>query len=178
MSWAAPLMALAGWMIVTDVHLRSPLRRRPRVSKQTSSGQIARALLIGCAGGLNLTGALQLAARSAQTADRIQIEALLRRARPSGLGAALAATNEGSLANLWLCLARAQMTGAALVPTLRSFVDSVSSEQRNDMLRRARTLPIRLVPAVSLLLLPGFVLVVMGPAMVDGASDLLGFVVP
>lgn len=182
MSWPSRvLVILAGlWLVAPRaglgiIHARRRQRARPDRSRDPA--RVARLILVGLAGGLNLSGALGLAAESAPPGDAAEIRAILRAARTVGLASALAAS-EGSLRGLWGHLARAQVTGAALAPAVRSFLDAVASEERNAVLRRSRSLPVRLVPAIALLLLPGFVLVVMGPGAARSARDLLGVVVP
>jgi hypothetical protein len=98
---------------------------------------------------------------------------LLRRARSRGFARALAET-EGPLSELAGQLAKGIVTGAPAVSTLSAFLEDRRSRHRGVILEQARTLPVRLIIPVALLLLPGFVALVVGPFVVDQVSGLIG----
>ncbi len=148
---------------------------RGRGSRPTDADllEFSRLVGTGLAGGLNLGAALELAGRFAHPGLTDDVGAVLRAARTSGLGPALGRA-EGPLAPLAVHLARAQSTGAALGVAIDSFADRLETEVRTRMLERVRTLPIRLVVPLTLLLLPGFLLVVVAPGVLDVVADLGG----
>ncbi len=155
------------------------IRRRLRIRRRPPNRELdlARMLLVGLASGLTLSGALELAGSEMEEPTKTAVSDLLRRARASGLSAALAET-EGILEGIASHLARAQVTGAPVFEAVTTFVARVEAEERARRLHRAKTLPIRLMIPVSLLLLPGFLLVVMGPTIGDQLSDLTGMLTP
>ncbi len=152
-------------------------RRWPvRSGRQRSPGEadllaFARLLAIGVAGGLNLASALELAGKSSHPRLHHEVLGLLRAARTSGLAAALL-TVDGAVAPVAALLARTQVTGAPLAPSLDSFIERIENEIHVRSLERIRTLPVRMVVPLTLLLLPGFVLVVVAPGVLEVLGDL------
>jgi hypothetical protein len=134
-------------------------------------------VLTGVRAGLSVALALEEAARVLGEPVAEDLRGVLRRARREGLGPALAATT-GRLAPLTVILARSAVTGAAPGPALAGLLESRRSEERARMLESARTLPVRLLVPISLLLLPGLVALAMGPALADQLDWLVGGVLP
>jgi hypothetical protein len=56
---------------------------------------------------------------------------------------------------------------------LDAFIVTSEEEERARVLERIRTLPVRLIIPLALLLLPGFVLVVVAPGVVETLGGLL-----
>ena len=71
-------------------------------------------------------------------------------------------------------LARAQRTGASLSGTVRKMIEAELSAERSSRLARARTLPVRLMIPVTLLMLPGMVLLLYAPSLLAMFQDLTG----
>lgn len=170
--------ALVTLLVAGAVGLVGFVRRRRRNRPDPGSAlDLGRMLLVGLASGLTVQAALELAGSELGGPTKAAVDDLLRRASASGLAAALAET-EGILDVLAAHLARAQVTGAPVFDAVAAFVERAESEERSRRLRKAKTLPIRLIVPVSLLLLPGFLLLVMGPAIGDQLADLTGVFSP
>jgi hypothetical protein len=71
-------------------------------------------------------------------------------------------------------LARAQRSGSPLVGTVRRLIEDDLSAERARRLAKARTLPTRLMLPVTLLMLPGLVLLLYAPSLIGLYEDLLG----
>jgi Flp pilus assembly protein TadB len=130
-------------------------------------------MVIGLSGGLPPAQALAAAAGEVDHSVGGQVRAVLRRAARTGLAAALA-EGEGPAGELFRRLAGAQASGAPTAAAVLGFVDARRAERRSRMLTRIRSLPVTLSIPVALLLLPGFVLTVVGPTVVERAGDLYG----
>lgn len=173
--WRAVVAAGLGWVGWWAVKkVRDRRRRRITV---IDVAEVARLLLVTLSGGVNLVGAFELVTEVVDEPMRSLVERLLRNARIAGLAAALS-TVEAPLASLGSHLARAAVTGASLTGALESFLRQIEGDERGLALQRIRTLPVRLVVPLSLLLLPGFVLLVVAPSMVENVRDLTGVALP
>lgn len=174
--WLVCSYLLFGWrglvaaVVATGVHRAG--RARPLRPGPADMVGVARILAVAVAGGTNLVGGFELASRLAAPGARPEIDGLLRRARTQGLAVALASST-GRLSPLATRLARAQLTGASLGPVLDAFIANTEEEERARVLERIRTLPVRLIIPLALLLLPGFVLVVVAPGVVETLGGLL-----
>lgn len=71
-------------------------------------------------------------------------------------------------------LVRAQRSGAPLEATIRRLLDENLADERADNLARARSLPVRLMLPVTLLMLPGLVLLLYAPSLLRVFDDLTG----
>lgn len=127
---------------------------------------VAELVGLGLSSGMNLQHSLAWASRYCHPALRCSIRGLLRRARLHGLAAAMRAF-DGPLTDVFRSLARGVETGAALGSTADSIVDSLTSQARADAAARAQRLPVKLLFPLAFLMLPGLVLVVAGPALID-----------
>ena len=124
---------------------------------------------LGLAAGLPFTAALEAAADWSPQKTADEVRSVLRRARSSGAALALNAA-DGELGPLLRQASRAMASGAALGPTVSDYV----SEQRRELAARRRAevqrLPVRLLLPLSLLILPGFVVLTLGPALLTGLN--------
>jgi hypothetical protein len=154
--------------------------RRPSGRARLESHDVDRlaALLVIClSASHNLAGAFRTAADELGGPVESAVDELLGRARIAGLSRALAET-DGELSELAGQLARAQVTGAPMVPAISAFLETRRSAVRSRIMESARTLPVRLIVPVTLLLLPGFVLIAFGPFALDQVAGLMGGRVP
>jgi hypothetical protein len=71
-------------------------------------------------------------------------------------------------------LARAQRSGASLSGSMRRMLDGELGADRARRIARARTLPVRLMIPVTLLMLPGLVLFLYAPSLLGMFEDLTG----
>jgi pilus assembly protein TadC len=73
---------------------------------------------------------------------------------------------------LYRLAARATLTGASLVDALSALVAETRAARRAAALADARRLSVRLLFPLALLILPGFVVLVAGPVVIDGIARL------
>jgi hypothetical protein len=142
------------------------------VVRDEAVDHLAALVVIGLSASMTLPAALENAARETGGAVADEVADLLRRARHRGVARALAET-EGALADLATQLAQAQVTGAPMVGAVTAFLSTRRATARSKLLERARTLPVRLIIPVALLLLPGFIVLVMGPYLIDQLGELI-----
>lgn len=71
-------------------------------------------------------------------------------------------------------LARSQRSGASLSGAMRRMLDSGLADERARKIARARALPVRLMIPVTLLMLPGLVLLLYAPSLLASFEDLTG----
>lgn len=91
----------------------------------------------------------------------------------SGLSVALRHADE-QLGPVVAQLARAQRSGASLSEVVRRLLDNDLAAERSTRIARARTLPVRLMIPVTLLMLPGLVLFLYAPSLLGMFEDLTG----
>jgi hypothetical protein len=143
-------------------------RRPGPLSVEPDVMDVASRLLVAVGGGLPLIPALERAGGA-----HPEVRAVLRRWRRLGAAAALASAS-GSPGPLLRRLAEAVSSGAAPGPAIRGFIDSERVRRQAARMDRARRLPVRLMIPMTLLVLPGFVLMVYGPAFIGLVADLVG----
>lgn len=134
-------------------------------------------LAVAIRAGVPLGLAFEVAAREVGTPVEGEVDALLRSARLRGLAVALTETT-GLLGRLASHLARAQVSGASMASAIETFLTSLRDEEQARLAERARTLPVKLILPISLLLLPGFVALVLGPYVIDQLGGLASSVGP
>lgn len=154
------LVALA----MVEVLPRLGGRRRP----VPDGIEVAARLLVLIGTGLPLLAALEVASLS-----MAGMENVTRRARRLGTAAALASAS-GPLAPLFQRLANAAASGSPPETAIRAYIDIERRRRQTEALEWARRLPVRLMVPMTLLVLPGFVLMIYGPAFIDLVGSLLG----
>ncbi|MGF1665648.1 MAG: type II secretion system F family protein [Acidimicrobiia bacterium] len=176
--WLVMASAGLGWrglgaalVLLTIGRLRRR-RRRHDVVGDEAVDHLAALVVIGLSASMTLPAALESAALETGGAVADEVADVLRRARHRGVARALAET-EGPLADLATQLAQAQVTGAPMVGAVTAFLATRRATARSKLLERARTLPVRLIVPVALLLLPGFIVLVMGPYVIEQVGDLI-----
>ena len=157
--------------LVGIVLFARPRRRAPSEPSSQDVILVAELIGLGLGSGMNLRHSLSWASGYGHPALQREVRIVLHRARLYGLAEELRRT-DGPLGDLFDSLARAAETGAALGPTVDTFVDQLTSQTRADATARAQRLPVKLLFPLALLMLPGLVLMVAGPAVVDVFSRL------
>lgn len=144
--------------------------RRVRVKAATPTGPdletLATLVALALDAGMSPGRGIALAARFTHPQLAREALTLERRSRLAGLSAALR-TADGSAAPLFRTMARAAETGAPSADALRSFAERLRAESRLAAQVRLRRLPVKLVFPLALLMLPGLVLMVSGPALIE-----------
>ncbi len=148
-----------------------PWGRRPEKEGTLDVDAAARLMLIGVTSGLPLTAAIGIAADELGSAG--ELRQVIRASSIHGVARALA-TAAGPSDRLFRRLARAHMTGASAAGTLAAFIADRRTARRAETLERLRRLPVTLTVPLTLLILPGFILLTLGPTVASIARQLLG----
>ena len=151
-------------LLAATAGLRFRPRRHHRRPDPLAPVEVAQLLAIGVAAGLTVRQSLAFCAERGPPELRPELSALLRRAQFDGLEVA-AAAHEGRLASLATVIGTAARSGAPIELMLRSHAGEARAQIAGRRISRARRLPGVLAVPLALLLLPGFVLLVMGPAV-------------
>ena len=149
-----------GWRAVT--------RPRPR---RTPVTLVLLLLLVELRSGLSVLAALIEV--SALLTHYDSLRTVSRVARVSGLVAALPYADD-RLRPVISQLARAQRSGASLSGVVRRMLEGELASDRATRIARARTLPVRLMIPVTLLMLPGLILMLYAPSLLAMFEDLTG----
>lgn len=146
--------------------------RRKRRSSRDEVLILSELTALGLSAGLTPTAALDRAGRRVGGEVAAEVAGVLRRGRRVGLPAALAGAS-GQSGRLCGVIASALATGAPLQVAVGAYVASERRERRVVALAAARRLPVRLLFPLALLILPGFMVMTVGPALI-AAVDRLG----
>ena len=157
---------------VLGVCLHAGFRLRDRLRKQPSLLRpILIVLLVELRSGRSVLGALQTVSGSFPGHAELRLAA--RVATISGLREA-SLLMSGEMKGVLSQLARAQVSGAALGDTVRSMIEADIAAEKARRVARSRSLPVRLMLPITLLLLPGLVLLIYAPSMLRLFQDLSG----
>ncbi len=168
-----PLATAAGllfWLVGSVVRARFE-RRRTAASAQADVLVLGELSALGLAAGLDFVSALHRAAEPLSDEVRMEVQGMLRRAHLEGFSAALAGEG-GRCRRLFRLAARAVETGAPVRGAVEAFVDDAISEERAAGLAAIRRLPVKLLFPLSLLILPGFMVLTIGPALLGSVRRL------
>ena len=146
--------------------LRHRLRSRASVLRP-----VLIVLLVELRSGRSVLGALQTAAKVFPAHAELMLAARL--ATISGLTEAVLVVT-GEMRGVLAQLARAQRSGAALGDTVRSMIEADIAAEKARRVARSRSLPVRLMIPLTLLLLPGLVLLLYAPSMFRLFEELSG----
>lgn len=168
-----PAVAIPAVVVVIAVRRRRQLAARRRAARAARRDEVllAHALLVALSGGLTVAVGLHvvrdhLAPGLAESTDQV-----LRRATSDGLGAALQAA-EGPGARLFHDLGAAHASGAPLVVALGARARELHERSRTEALQAARQLPVKMTFPLTLLMVPGFVILTIGPTIVSAFRSL------
>lgn len=159
------------------VNLRRTIKRKSRHVVASDMQALAGALVVGMVAGLSLQKSLERARPVLSQEQVRELDSLLRDARRLGLAAALLRSS-GSMSPLFGRLARAHVSGAPLIATVAGFAAEDRDRRRAERIELARKLPVRMAIPLALLVLPGFVLLTAGPAVVGSLQRMLGSLMP
>ncbi|MGH8944581.1 MAG: hypothetical protein ACRDVL_00335 [Acidimicrobiia bacterium] len=163
---AGPLGAMVGAALPWLASLLS--RKRVR---QPHTRLVLVILLVEVRSGVSILAALQAAA--ALLPDHRDLRRAARVATVSGLTSALSVAS-ADLRPVLAQLARAQISGASISGTLRAMLEQDLARERAERIAVARSLPVRLMIPVTLLMLPGLVLLLYAPSLLRLFQDLTG----
>ena len=163
--WLAPVAATVWW-----VFSRMRSRRRPAAVEDVI--RFGRLLAVPLTGGVSLANSLMLAAQQAHPQLQAEVSQTLRHSRQVGLARSLAGSG-GRLGELFGRMAGAHASGSSLVRAVTTHVDNLQYQARMEALSRVRSLPVTLAVPLTLLIVPGFLLTLVGPAVVSRVAEML-----
>jgi len=146
-------------------------RSRHRAEPDPSLSLVLLLLLIELRSGVSVLAALHGVSSALPGYGNLRV--VTRMASVSGLVAAVPHA-DAELRPVIAQLARAQRSGASLGGTVRRMLDEGLAEDRANRIARARALPVRLMMPVTLLILPGMVLMLYAPSILDMFEELTG----
>ena len=157
--------------------LRLPRFERRRKNQPIDVMVVARLLALSIASGRPLGRALEDVRNRLPESHVAVIDDILNRAKRHGLTRSLIET-VGPLADLAERLAKAQVTGAPVGPALDAFISMLHDARRLQAVEEARTIGVKLIIPLTLLLLPGFLALVVAPFVLEQLEGLLGTAIP
>ena len=162
------LSPILGFGVSLGVAVWALTRRRSTSSDPgNDEAVLAELTSLGLSAGLTFSAA----ANAAATAVPGEASARLRRTLRVGGG------TDGNTADddgLMIVVRRALTTGAPLEPAVSGYATTLRNEDRSRELNAARRLPVKLLFPLALLILPGFLILTIGPAVL-GSLERLGF---
>lgn len=154
-------------------HLLRIRRARTRIADAASRvSHLADLIGLGLTAGHNVSGALAAARQHIHPGLVPELDQMLRLARHRGVAPTLA-TASGHGSDLYRAIARSVATGASTLDAVTAFAGDHRAALQAAAIERARRLPVKLLFPLALLVLPGFTLVLLGPALV-GAIERVG----
>jgi tight adherence protein C len=163
---AAAVYAVVRWKV------RLASQRRASAMAENDLAVLGELTALGLSAGLTFQAALERAAAEVADELRREVHSVLRRSRRDGVAGVMGSA-EGRARRLYVLAGRASITGAPVLAAVQAFVDERRNEERTQALEAARKLPVRLMFPLALLILPGFMVLIVGPA-VAGALGRLG----
>lgn len=162
----AAVVVLAGVAGVVALQRRLRARTRHREQLREDAALLADLTVLGLTGGLGIRQALEIAAGAVggEVADEVAV--LLRRAQIDRISAVLAGAG-GAGRDLYRVIGRSVETGASLLDQATRVADDMHAALAATRLERVRKLPVAMLFPLTLLILPGFLLLTVAPAIVD-----------
>jgi Flp pilus assembly protein TadB len=168
-----PLPAVAALGAATAWRRRARLRteRVRREAAEEDVPMLTDLVLLGVRAGLTVPAAFAAAAPHLHPGLATEVRLILRRARLEGMEPVLAAAS-GTGRRLYAVVAAAVATGAPLANALEALGMEQRHAEQQRMAARARRLPVLLMLPTALLILPGFVLLTVAPALLGAVERL------
>jgi tight adherence protein C len=168
-----PLLGLAAAVSGAAMGVARLLRKR-RLAAEAAEDDVvllADLLALGLGAGLGLPLAFEEAGGELVPGLADEVTRVRRAMDRLGVSVALA-TAEGRAERLYHITGRAAATGASLVSAVEAFASERRHAEHMRRLEIARRLPVRLLVPLALLILPGFVVLAVGPALLESLARL------
>ncbi len=165
-----PLLGLAvGAALIGVVRIRRISHERSVRSDRRADEILAADLVAsGVEAGASFDEAVSVAAGFVHTSVASEMQRMARAAHH-----ATAADEDGSIVSEMFRLSRrSAVSGAPLAPGLRLLSEAERAKDAAERLDRLERLPVKLLFPLAFLILPGFLLVAVAPALVSGISKL------
>lgn len=160
---------MIGALVVASlVALGRPPRRRLRADVPAAEDleALATLLVLGLDAGMTTLTAITWALAYAPRVLAAEAAVVVRRARLDGLATGLRSA-VGHSADLFHSLASPVETGAEVSSMLEAFRERMAADAAAEAEARMSRLPVKLIFPLALLMLPGLVLMVAAPALVE-----------
>ncbi len=151
---------------------RSRTLRLQRLAREHAEREVEiliHSMVIGLSGGLSMVAALQLARLGLRSSLGEEVDIILRRSVQDGLTNALL-TASGVAGRLFRQLGAAHLSGAPLGLALNALATENREATRARAVEHARRLPVKMVLPLSLLVLPGLLILVVGPLILPSLA--------
>ena len=167
-----PLAVVPPAIHVAVRRLRSILRaRRLEGEAETDVALLADLTALGLRSGLAIRPALESAATRVAPSLRSEVASLVVDIDRVGAAVALS-TADGRARGLYATVASASASGAPIEAAVTAFAAERRAEAHARHLADLRRLPVRMLLPLALLVLPGFAVLVVGPALVESLTRL------
>lgn len=169
----SPLVIVPIGLAASGVLLARHLRARTDRDRASREDRAALAELtaIGLTGGLAIQPSLEIAARGVGGPIAAETRALLLQARIRGMAAAMAGA-PGQSRDFYRAIGRTAATGSSLVDTVIRIADEAYANINAARMQEVRRLPVTMLFPLTLLILPGFMLLTVAPALLDAFARL------
>jgi Flp pilus assembly protein TadB len=165
---ALPAVALGGVALLVR---RARSRAVEQVRLREDAALLADLTALALTGGLGVHPALEIAAGAVGGPIAEEVESLLRRARVDGLTATMSGAG-GAGRELYRVIGRAVATGSALLDQVTRVADEMHADIGARRLGKVRRVPVTMLFPLTLLILPGFLLLTIAPALLDAFMHL------
>ena len=168
-----PILAIAVLAVVMAARRwrRAAVLTREHTAADADTVLLADLVALGVASGLTVRGALAAAESHLHPVLAAEVAQLLDSMERDGSAPALVAAG-GRLSDLGRVTAAAVTSGAPVVPAITAHADRVRHTRHAARIAAARRLPVRLLLPLALLILPGFVVLAVGPALLQALARL------
>lgn len=143
--------------------------RRRRLTGETFR-PVLMMLLVELRSGMSVLSALQAVAR--RFPENTELLRSVNLATVSGMHSAVA-VSQGRIRLLFTQMARVQISGASAADAVRRMLEADAARERARKLARTKALPVRLMIPLTLMILPGVVLLVYGPTLIDALGQVM-----
>jgi len=164
--------AAAGAVLVAAIRWRRAARLTVR--RRAADADVvllADLVVLGVGAGLSLRAAFDEAGCHLVEELRVEVVALVDSMDRVGVAVALASA-PGRLAGLGRVAAGAAASGAPITAAVASFASAERHAAHAAAVERARRLPVRMLLPLALLILPGFVVLAVGPTVLEALARL------
>lgn len=167
------LILIGGVMTWRGVSIAAGHIRRRRVADPTPGdlAHLAELIVLGLLAGLAFPAALAAAGRHSAPALNDEVRRIGRASQSDGAAHAYSRA-EGALAGMLTLVAQALSTGAPLAAAVTGFAAQIRNDERARAIADARRLAVRLLFPLALLILPGFIVLIVGPVALEGLARL------
>ncbi len=170
---AAPLAGAAAGAVGLAAHRwrRAAAKTRRDRADDADVVLLADLVVLAAGAGLSLRAAFEEAGRHVAAGLAAEVDRLIESMDRVGVAAALAGAG-GRLAGLGRVAAGAAVSGAPIATAVASFASTERHAAHAAAVERARRLPVRMLMPLALLILPGFVVLAVGPAVLEALARL------